>query len=198
MLELVYLKKDGADASVNQQLFMDIRDKYRYHIPVYTDSSRDGNSVACASFSIKHRNFHEIASNFTAEIWAIIKALEEKKIMLHPNTMFYRLTFVFSSFTIYEAETSLDWDGDTKMCRFKVFQKDIILCWVPNHIGIRGNERAYSAAKSALYLPHARIGVPYNNSEHCINQYILSTWQDDWNGAVAYKLHSVKTVLGDW
>ena len=29
-------------------------------------------------------------------------------------------------------------------------------------------------------------------------QYIFSTWQDDWNGAVMNKLHSVKPVLGDW
>ena len=28
--------------------------------------------------------------------------------------------------------------------------------------------------------------------------YILSTWQDDWNGAVANKLHSDMPVLGDW
>ena len=57
---------------------------------------------------------------------------------------------------------------------------------------------ADSAAKSALDLPHAKVGVPYNDFKHCINQYILSTWQDDWNGAVANKLHSVKPVLGDW
>ena len=35
-------------------------------------------------------------------------------------------------------------------------------------------------------------------AKHCISQYIPSTWQDDWNGAVANKLHSVKPVLGDW
>ena len=46
--------------------------------------------------------------------------------------------------------------------------------------------------------PPAQVGVPYNDFKHCINQYILSTWQDDWNGAVANKLHSVKPVLGDW
>ena len=34
--------------------------------------------------------------------------------------------------------------------------------------------------------------------KHHINQYILSTWQDDWNGAVMNKLHSIKPVLGDW
>ena len=60
------------------------------------------------------------------------------------------------------------------------------------------NERADSAAKSALGLPHAKHGVPYNDFKHCINQYILSTLQDDWNGAVVNKLHSVKPVLGDW
>ena len=64
--------------------------------------------------------------------------------------------------------------------------------------GIRGNERADSAAKSALDLPHAKVGVPYNDFKHCINQYILSIWQDDWNGAVANRLHSVKPDLGDW
>ena len=69
---------------------------------------------------------------------------------------------------------------------------------VPSHIGIRGNERADSAAKSALDLPHAKVGVPYNDFKHCINQYILSTWQDDWNVAVANMLRSVKPVLGDW
>ena len=64
--------------------------------------------------------------------------------------------------------------------------------------GIKGNEKADSAAKSALDLPRAKVGVPYNDFKHCINQYIFSTWQDDWNGAVANKLHSVKPVLGDW
>ena len=52
--------------------------------------------------------------------------------------------------------------------------------------------------KSALDLPHAKFGVPYSDFKHLISQYIFSTWQDDWNGAVVNKLHSVKPVLGDW
>ena len=57
---------------------------------------------------------------------------------------------------------------------------------------------ADSAAKSVLELPYAKVGVPYTGFKYCISQYILSTWQGDWNGAVANKLHSVKPVLGDW
>ena len=62
---------------------------------------------------------------------------------IHPKIefSFYRLPFVFK----YDTGTSLDGDGDTKVCLFK-------LCWVPSHIGIRGNERTNSAAKSSLDL----------------------------------------------
>ena len=66
------------------------------------------------------------------------------------------------------------------------------------HTCIRVNEKADSAAKSVLDLPRFKVGVPYIDFKHHINQYILSTWQDDWNGAVVNKLHYVKPVLGDW
>ena len=47
--------------------------------------------------------------------------------------------------------------------------------WVPSPTGIIGNEKADSAAKSSLELPHAKIGEPYTDFKHCISQYILST-----------------------
>ena len=104
-----------------------------------------------------------------------------------------------SSFTSYEAGTSPNWDGDTKVCLFKFCQKRLcFFCWVPRHTGIRGNEKADFAAKSALDLLPTKFCVSYNDFKHRISQYISSTWQGDWNGAVANKLHSVKQVLGDW
>ena len=101
-------------------------------------------------------------------------------------------------FTLYEAGTSLVWDGDTECVFLKFANKDFIFCWVPSHIGIRSNEKADSRAKSALDLPCAKVGVPYNKFKNKIKQYIVSTRQDDWNGVVVNKLHSVNLVLGDW
>ena len=82
-----------------------------------------------------------------------------------------------------------------RKCVFLNSAKNYIL---PSHVGIRGNKKTDSAAMSALDLPCAVVGVPYTDFKYLINQYIFSTWQDDWNGAVVNKLHSVKPVLGDW
>ena len=83
VLDLVHLKKDRTDASIHQQLFMEIRDRYRDHIPVYTDGSRDGNAVVCAtvfpSNIVISMRLPDSASVCTAEVWAIIKALEQMK-----------------------------------------------------------------------------------------------------------------------
>ena len=63
--------------------FSDIRDRYRDHIPVYTNGSWDGNSVNCATVSpsstLDSIRLPDSAFTFTAEIGVIIKALEEIK-----------------------------------------------------------------------------------------------------------------------
>ena len=63
----MHLKKDRTDASIYQQLLMEIRDRYCDHIPVYTDGSRDGATVFSSNTVISMR-LPDSASVFTAEI----------------------------------------------------------------------------------------------------------------------------------
>ena len=64
-----------------------------------------------------------------------------------------------------------------RKCVFLTFgNKDIILCWVPSHVGIKDNEKTDYVAKSALEVARAKVGEPYNDFQHKINHYILSTW----------------------
>ena len=58
---------------------------------------------------------------------------------------------------------------------------------LPSHIGITYNEKANSAAKWSLGLPRVKVCVPSIDFKYHIRQYILTTWQDDWNGEVANK-----------
>ena len=51
--------------------------------------------------------------------------------------------------------------NDTKVS-FLIFpKKDIVFCWVSSHTGIKGNEKADFAVKSALDLPRTNIFLPF-------------------------------------
>ena len=148
---------------------------------------------------VRVQNRLSFPSIFTAEIWAIITALEEIKNASESKFIIFTDSLSCLQALLYmKLEHPLIGMAIRKCVFLNIANKNIILCWVPSHVGIKGNEKADAAAKSALDLPHAKVGVPYTDLKYIITQYIFSTWQDDWNGAVANKLHSVKPVLGDW
>ena len=68
VLDLVQLEKDRTDASIYQQPFFEIRDRYHDYIPIYTDGSRVGNSVACAIGHQFSMRLPDSAPIFTAKI----------------------------------------------------------------------------------------------------------------------------------
>ena len=47
--------------------------------------------------------------------------------------------------------------------------KQIIFCWLPSHVGIRGNKKADKAAKSALSLQPSNLKLPYTDFKPGIN-----------------------------
>ena len=76
--------------------------------------------------------------------------------------------------------------------------KTIHLCWIPSHIGIRGNEAADMAAKDSLNQDIIASQVPFTDLKCHINRFISTKWQERWSSCLDNKLFKIKPTLGVW
>jgi len=65
-------------------------------------------------------------------------------------------------------------------------------------VGILGNEKADSAAKSALSLPVTRMKLPATGMYPRITKLIFDEWQEVWNCCAGNKLHAIRPNIGDY
>ena len=70
--------------------------------------------------------------------------------------------------------------------------KEIVFCWLPGHINIRGNELADLEAKSALSLSITNLKIPHSDFESNIHQYVMNKCQSIWEKQTENKSHELK------
>ena len=82
-------------------------------------------------------------------------------------------------------------------CHELLANKEIVLCWIPSHIGIQGNEMVDKQAKTSLSLEPTSFKIPFSNFKPSINKYILEEWLASWNISIGNKLLDIKTTIGE-
>ena len=201
-LELSNLSKRDTPSLVFIQKFNEIKNDHSYCTPIYTDGSKDNDRVGCGTV-IQNSSFKQRlpsnASIFTAEVTAIDLALDA----ITESDDDYFIIFsdslsVLLSLHNMKLDNPLILKLLEKLHHLSCAQKTIYLCWIPSHIGIRGNEAADLAAKESLNLDITTSQVPYTDLKCHINHFISNKWQERWTSCANNKLFKIKSTLGVW
>ena len=65
---------------------------------------------------------------------------------------------------------------------------EIVFCWIPSHIGLKGNEQADAAAKEALNIALQSNFVISSDFRPLITQTVCREWQRQWDELERNKL----------
>ena len=201
-LDLSVLAKKDTPSHVYIQKFNEIKDHYSYCIPIYTDGSKDNDRVGCGliinNLSVKQR-LPSHASIFTAEVTAIDLALDTIAESDDDHFIIFSDSLsVLLSLHNKKMDNPLILQLLQKLHHLSCAHKTIHLCWIPSHIGIRGNEAADMAAKESLDQDITASQVPYTDLKSHINHFISSKWQERWSSCRDNKLFQIKPTLGEW
>ena len=75
-------------------------------------------------------------------------------------------------------------------------QTQLVIAWVPSHVGIPGNERADRLAKAALTSSlAAHSQVCWSDIKTRVDTYICTAWQTLWNNETRNKLYEIRPNL---
>ena len=171
-------------------------------LQVYTDGSKEDSKVGCAVLSGNHSNMQRIPNNisiFTAEAKAVDLALYFIR-TCDTNNKFIIFSDSLSVFKAMNHTSSRNQQIQKliEKCHELLANKEIVLCCVPSHIGIQGNEMVDQQAKPSLSLEPTSFKIPFSNFKPSINKYILNQWQTSWNNSIGNKILEIKPTIGEY
>ena len=137
--------------------------------------------------------------SFTAEAKAVDLALD----FIGTCTTNNRFIIFFDSLSVLKAMNHISSKNPQiqkllEKCHQLLANKEIVLYWIPSHIGIQGNEMVEMQEKTSLSLEPTSFKIPFSNFKPSINKYILNEWQTSWYNSIGNKLLEIKPIIGEY
>ena len=147
-------RKFESNPHVLKDDFRWLQSRYKNYQQVYTDGSKEDSKVGCAVLSDNHSNMQRIlddSSIFTSESNAVDLALDFIS-TCDANNKFIIFSDLLSVLKAMNHTSSKNTQIQKLLekCHELLANKEIVLCWIPSHIGIKGNEMVDQQAKTSL------------------------------------------------
>ena len=72
------------------------------------------------------------------------------------------------------------------------------MCWIPSHIGVKGNERGLGSHIELRSDPTDKFRIPYTDLKPIINKFLHTKWQQQWRNNIHKKFFQIQLTLGEW
>lgn len=194
--------KSEIPPAILRSLFLEHASIHNNCTPIYTDGSK---SPLGSGFAVLFPSYHlefqlpDMTSVLTTELYAILYAL--KHLLSYPSSSFVIFTDSLNALSLLQTPSNhpivceiQDW-----LFRISARRKSICFCWVPSHIGITGNERVDSIARS---VPVKRcpqiIKVPVSDYYPVFKSLLYNRWQAYWTDLTNNKLREIKPSISPW
>ena len=187
-----------------------LRSKFLAHLPdhsdaihIYTDGSKSSSGVGYVvlfpSWSTQ-RTLPHFASVLSAELSALLLAVQ--RLLSCCSSSFVIFTDSYSALQLISSCTishPIVLQIFEALFRLSIRNKRVTFCWVPAHVGIRGNESVDSLARSAATTSSSSsIPLPVADYFPLFHSFLRSEWQRSWAALSLNFLHSIKPFVTPW
>jgi ribonuclease HI len=196
-------KKPKSETSSDYYIskYREIRESYKDFIPVYTDGSKINNHTASAAIFPDAEYTSRLsnqASIYTAELKAILLAIKHIKGSVNSKyIIFSDSKSSLQALVSKKLEHPLIQNILEELHSLHTQKRFITLCWLPSHIGIKGNEKADLAAKRSLHQQINDLSIPYSDLRQNIIFHCHNKWQNIWNQETNNKLHKIYPYISE-
>ena len=165
-----------------------IRRKYGEHTVIFTDGSKSREGVGSAAVLLGEANkkvsMPDITSILTAETYAVKLAIE----LIHSKrNVTQKLLICSDSLGAIQRLTDRTQQEElTRRVQGLIHEelssnREVVLMWVPSHVGIPGNEEADKVAKEVSSMPKENLLLPYKDWYPYIDSKMYEIWGTRWS-----------------
>ena len=202
-----YDKSTTTPSFFKTKFLSDILPKYKDYNQIYSDGSKSDDSAAYGIYSnnlgTRSKRLGNDSSIFTAEMKAIkniLMSIRNNPHLKKKYVIFCDSKSVLDSIHNQESRNPIMIDILDILQNLNRQKFDIKFCWIPSHVGIRGNEQADQLARNGLRgTEPSQYKIPYKDYIPFVKTHIKNQWQKRWdykhNEERIIKLHYILPTI---